>query len=222
MKTILLSCAFLLATSIAFAQSEKYMSTMAAKVVAVDTTFSPAGLVELSNSFERIADVEKTQWLPYYYAALTEINSGYMQAKGADIMSGKMAVIFDPIADRAEALLNKAEALSKDNSEIWTVKKMITSLRMMGNPMQRYKMMEQATDELETARKLNPENPRVYMLLGQDKFTTPEQFGGSKEEAAKLFALAIEKFKAAKPESAIAPRWGRGTVEYFMKAADKQ
>jgi hypothetical protein len=38
-----------------------------------------------------------------------------------------------------------------------------------------------AQEALETARKLNPNNPRVVDLLeGQDKFYTPEQFGGSK------------------------------------------
>jgi tetratricopeptide (TPR) repeat protein len=222
MKTILLSVAFLLATSLTFAQNEKFIKAMAPKVMAVDTTFSPAGLLELSNSFERIADAEKTQWLPYYYAALTQVNAGYMQARGADIMSGKMAPIFDPLADRAEALLNKAEALSKDNSEIWAVRKMITSLRMMGNPMQRYKMREQADDELEMARKLNPDNPRVYYLLGSDKFNTPEQFGGSKEEGKKLFTIALEKYNTTKPDGPLAPHWGRGTVEYLLKAADNK
>lgn len=221
MKKILFSIALLLAATFSFAQSEKYMNAMAPKVAAVDTTFSVEGLAALSNSFERIAEVEKTQWLPYYYAALTQINVGYMQARGADIMSGKMAAIFDPIADKAEALLNKAEALSKDNSEIWAVKKMITSLRMMGNPMQRYKMMGQAAEELETAKKLNPENPRIYYLMGSDKFNTPEQFGGSKEEGKKLFETALQKYDAAKPESAIAPHWGRGAVEYFLKGAGK-
>ncbi|MDB5197140.1 MAG: hypothetical protein JWP88_1511 [Flaviaesturariibacter sp.] len=216
MKKILLSGALLLAATFSFAQSDKYMLAMAPKVIAVDTTFTPDALLSLSNSFERIAEAEKTQWLPYYYAALTQINAGYMQAKGADIMSGKMAPIFDPIADKAEALLNKAEALSKDNSEIWAVKKMITSLRMMGNPMQRYKMMGQAAEELETAKKLNPENPRVYNLMAQDKFNTPEQFGGSKAEAKKLFEQALQKYDAAKPENGIVPHWGRGTAQYFL------
>lgn len=221
MKKILFSGVLLLTATFSFAQSENYIKAMESRVAAVDTTFSPDGLLALSNSFERIAEAEKTQWLPYYYAALTQINIGYMQANGADIMSGKMATIFDPIADKAEALLNKAEALSKDNSEIWTVKKMITSLRMMGNPMQRYKMMGQAAEELETAKKLNPENPRVYYLMGQDKINTPEQFGGSKEEGKKLFELALQKYNSAKLENAIAPHWGRGSVQYFLASANK-
>src|SRR5919205_570676 len=42
------------------------------------------------------------------------------------------------IADKAEALLNKAEELAKDNAEIYIAKKMIASVRMMADPMNRY------------------------------------------------------------------------------------
>ena len=47
------------------AQNDKYMSAMVPKVAAVDTTVSSTGWLELGNSFERIAESEKTQWLPY-------------------------------------------------------------------------------------------------------------------------------------------------------------
>jgi hypothetical protein len=222
MKKYILSGLFLLAFSTGFAQSEKYLKAMQAKVIAVDTTRTPAALVELANSFERIADAEKSQWLPYYYAALAQINSGYMSMNSADVMSSNRTAIVDPIADRAEALLNKAEALSKDNSEIYVVKKMIAGLRMMGDPMNRFMTYgKQAGEALETAKKLNKENPRVYYLEGQDKFYTPEQYGGSKTDARRLFELAMQKFSTFKPENSIAPDWGRGNTQYFLSLASK-
>jgi len=203
-------CTFIVAAS--FAQSEKFVKAMEPKVMAVDTTHSPDGLKELANAFERIADAEKTQWLPYYYAALAHINAGLMSS-----MSGPDASITDPIADKAEALLNKAEALSKDNSEIYVVKKQIATLRMMADPMSRYMTYGPAAAQaLEMAKKLNPENPRVYLLEGQDKFYTPEQFGGSKTEAKKLFEEAMKKHEAFKPESSIHPVWGKSQIQYFM------
>jgi cytochrome c-type biogenesis protein CcmH/NrfG len=73
-----------------------------------------------------------------------------------------------------------------------------------------------AQQALETAKKLNPENPRAYLLEGQDKFFTPEQYGGSKEEAKKLFEEALKKYEAFKPATAIDPNWGRGTTQYFL------
>ena len=73
-----------------------------------------------------------------------------------------------------------------------------------------------AATALETAKKLNAENPRVYMLEGEDLFFTPEQFGGDKAEAKKRFETAMSKFNAQKPESSIHPKWGMGSTQYFM------
>ena len=186
---------------------------MEALVPAVDSTRDHDALIALANSFERIATAEKTQWLPYYYAALTEVNAAYMMSLGKQ----GMAATTDPMADRAETLINKADALSKDNSEIYVVKKMIATLRMMADPMNRYMQYgPQAQQALETAKKLNPENPRIYLLEGEDKFYTPEQYGGSKTEAKALFEEALKKFDAYKAPSPIDPVWGRPTTQYFL------
>lgn len=218
-KLILFTFAVFLFTA-GFAQSEKYMKTMKDKIGAVDTTWDVAKLKDLSAAFERIADAEKTQWQPFYYAALTQIQSAQ-----AMTMSGKAkASEIDPLADKAEGLLNKAEALSKDNSEIYIVRKMIASTRMMVDPAARFMQYgPAATQALQTAKKLNPENPRVYLLEGQDKYFTPEQYGGSKTEAKKLFELAQKKFDAFKPATEVDPTWGRASMNYFnnLMASDK-
>src|SRR5437764_10434913 len=116
-KTIILFAVIFLAVDSFCQPSDKYLKAMQDRVVAIDSTRNPEGLKDLSNSFERIADAEKTQWLPYYYAALAEVNAAYMlsQAKPG------MGETTDPMADRAEQLLLKAEALNKDNSEIYIV-----------------------------------------------------------------------------------------------------
>jgi hypothetical protein len=217
MKKINFLLAAILFSVSVFSQSEKYAKTMESRIQNIETTRNPDELKELANAFERIADAEKNQWHPYYYAALSTVNIGYstMTPQGGD------AKIIDPIADKAEALLKKAEALQPANSDIFIVKKMIASLRMMADPMNRYiKYGPEAQQALEAAKKLNPDNPRIYMLEGQDKFHTPEQFGGSKEEAKKLFALAMQKFENEKPATSIDPRWGKATTEYFIKLAN--
>ena len=63
---------------------------------------------------------------------------------------------------------------------------------------------------------MNPANPRVYILEAQDKYYTPEQFGGSKDEAKKLFEKAKELFMTSKPASSIEPQWGMSQVMYFL------
>jgi hypothetical protein len=200
-----------LLTLSAAAQNEKYVQAMEKLVPAVDTTHSMDGLTELANSFERIANAEKTQWLPYYYAALCNISKANMffQMQQSDKI--------DPLVDKAEPMIQKAEELEKDNSEIFCLKKMYNTAKMMADPMNRYMTYgPAATAALETAKKLNPANPRIYLLEGIDKYYTPEEYGGSKDEGKKLFQEAAKKFETFKPASAIAPTWGMGQIRYFL------
>ncbi len=206
---------------VTFAQSEKFIKAMEPKIIAIDTTQNVDALINLANAFERIAEAEKNQWTPYYYAALAQVNAGLIMAM-TNGNAGGLAGKTDPAATKAEQLLNKAEELSKENSEIWVVRKQIATLRLMADPMTRYMTYGPAAAEaLATAKKLNPDNPRVYLLEGQDKFFTPEQFGGSKTEAQKLFTEAAKKFESFKPESSLHPVWGLNQLKYFQSLGGK-
>jgi hypothetical protein len=215
MKKTFLIAAISLVGLAGFAQGDKFEGAMKAKLEGIDRQNSPEDWKDMANSFERIGDAEKTQWLPYYYASYCLIQAGYGSTTPGAL--GDNTQLLDPIADRAETLLNKAEALSKDNAETFIVRKMVHGLRMMGNPMSRF-MSEspKAAAALEKAKALNADNPRIYMLEAQDKYFTPEQFGGSKEEAKVLFEKALKLFDSFKPASAIAPNWGKPSVLYFL------
>ena len=197
----------------ALAQSAQFQEAMTKQTADLDSSssFTAEVLQQKSNTFERIADAEKSQWLPYYYAAYTQI----MQAL---ILKDKDKI--DPLADKAEGNLDKAEALSPRNSEIACLRSLVASARLMVDPMSRGQQYgQEAASQLEQAKAYNPENPRVYMLEGQSLFFTPEQFGGSKPKAKTTLELALEKFAAFKPESNIAPHWGEPyTRELLSKA----
>ena len=216
MKKIILFIAVFSIVNYSIAQSERFQKAMEQHVVSIDTTTTIDGWRDLGNTFQRIADAEKTQWLPYYYSAMSHVMVGYNIGTANGGMGG-FADKTDPEADQAEQLLNKAEELGKVNSEILCMRKMIATLRMMADPMNRYQTQgAMAAEALEKAKGLNPDNPRVYILEGQDKFFTPEQYGGSKTEAKTLFEEAMKKFETFKPESTIHPNWGKGQVVYFL------
>jgi len=200
----------------AFAQSDKYVSTMESKVAMLDSAKTSDVLLELANTFERIGNAEKTQWLPFYYAAYCNVMAGTFSLP-QDGSFGDNSAITDPYADKAEFLLSKAIEITKGNTEIYCVQKMIHGLRMMGNAMARY-MTEgpKADAALAKAKEINEGNPRIYILEAQDKFYTPEQFGGSKAEAKILFEKAQSLFETYKPESSIHPNWGLPTTKYFL------
>jgi hypothetical protein len=195
---------------------DKFVKAMEAKMTAIDTTVSVQGLTDLANSFERIADTEKNQWLAYYYAAYCNATAGLMAGSGGDIMASK-ADKTDPYADKADNQIKKAEETMKNNSEIYVVKKMIATLRMIGDPMTRFMTYgPEAQAMLDEAKKLDPNNPRIYLLEAQDKFYTPEEYGGSKDEAKVLFEKSKQLFETFKPGSTIHPNWGKATVAYFL------
>ena len=216
MKKFMLSITFLACSIALFAQSEKYKTAMKDKIAALDTTREVTSLKDLSASFERIGDAEKAQWQPYYYAALAQVNAGNFHYV-ANMSNPAELKNLDELADKADQMITKAEALSKDNSEIYAVKKMTASIRMMVDPMNRYMTYgAKAQEAMEMAKKLNPANPRIYLLEGQDKYFTPEQYGGSKTETKKLFEEALKRYDSFKPATDLDPNWGKTTAQYFL------
>ncbi len=214
MKKILVLIVAALFSAKIFAQSEKYIKAMEPLVAAVDTTGKLDDLISLGNSFERIANAEKTQWLPYYYAGLCYVNA-------CNSLFGSNTSKIDPLMDKAEPWINKANELQPDNSEIYCLIKMKNTARMMADPQNRFmQLAAPAAQAIEKAKTLNPDNPRVYLLLGIDKLFTPEQFGGSKTEALKLFDQSAKLFETVKPETSIHPRWGAAQIEIFKKQSN--
>ena len=213
-RFLIFSIACLLLANSGFSQSDKYIQAMQSRLKSMDELKDPAELKDLSAAFERIGDAEKNKWQPYYYAALSMAIGGYNLS---NVTTDNKAAAIDPFADKAEMLLNKAMTLSPDNSELYVLKKMINTLKMTADPMNRYmQLMGPSAEALATAKKLNPDNPRIYLLEGQDKFFTPEQFGGSKAEAKKLFELALQKYEAFKPENELSPKWGKELAESLL------
>ena len=217
MKQILIILMLSIFSFSVFAQSDKYQKAMESNVLKLNEQPDAAKLLDVANSFERIAEAEKTQWLPYYYAAYAQVLHGFMLSP-----EGGAPDKTDPVADKAEALLNRAQSIKGEHAEIYIIKKMIANLRMMADPMSRYQTYGPAGAEaLAAAKNMDPENPRVALLEGQDKFFTPEQFGGSKSEAKKLFEESIRRFGLKRPSNALEPDWGLEQAKYFYDMSSK-
>jgi hypothetical protein len=209
MKKIFLLAAVSFLVAGAFAQSEKYVASMKANIAAIDSSFkNPQNLLDLANKFERIAVAEKTQWLAYYYAAYCQVNYTYMEQDKSKV---------DAIADKATELIDKADALQPNNSEISCIKSMIASAHMMVNPMQRYQEYgPEAASFLDAAMQQDATNPRPEFLRGQGLKYTPEQFGGGCATAKPVLQSSLAKYGTFKPASEIYPTWGKQRVELLL------
>ena len=217
MKTLqktILALAITFTTTYSFAQTA-YEKAMLPKVQTIE--MPKANLDDYTaqaNDFARIGDKEKTLWQPYYYAALSIIK------KGRELMQKNQVAQLDDVAKEAQNYIDKAEALSPNNAEIFILKKMNHGLKMMVNPMERWQTEGQAAQvALNEAKKLDPENPRISILEAEDLYYTPEQFGGNKQKGIELFKKALEQFKTYKVKSSVDPNWGQGEANYFISQA---
>lgn len=209
MKRTLLAAVAILFASFVFAQSDKYMGAMKSNIAQLDSVMTKGNYGELADNFTRIGDAEKTQWLPYYYAA-------YCTALQA--LTDKDNSQKDAIADKANTLIAKAETvLGKENSETDVIKSMIATAHMTVDPQSRYMAYgPQISENIAKAKKLDSTNPRPYILEAQNTFYTPEAYGGGKDAAKPMFDKAKELVDTFKPENELSPVWGKRSVDYFL------
>jgi hypothetical protein len=201
MKPFLFSL-MLFGTLVAAAQSDKYVAAMDKTFHLFDSAKTTADLLSVANTFERIADAEKTQWLPYYYAGLALSTAGWNDPK----------MDKDANSTRINTLCDKAEALDK-NSEVYVLRNMSATQQMMVDPQTRWATYGmQAGKDLEIATQLNPDNPRIYYLKGESLINTPVAFGGGKDKAKPMFEKAIALYNTDKPKP-LWPHWGRERAE---------
>jgi hypothetical protein len=188
----------LLITFTASAQSDKYAQAMQKNIAQLDSAKSTDQLESLAAAFERIGDAEKTQWLPYYYAALAQTWIGWNPAtKDKDANSAKI-----------NAYLAKAEVIEK-NAELYAVENMSATQQMLVDPQNRYMTNgKDAATALQKGMQADPNNPRLYYLQGMSLFGTPPEYGGGKDKAKPLFEKSVALYKAAQPKP-LYPHWGQ-------------
>ena len=209
MKKAILIGALVCCASITFAQSSKYETAMKSNISQLDSIRANNNAQDLANSFIRIGDAEKTQWLPYYYAAYCTVEQAMLEKDNSKK---------DALADKATELLTKAEnILGKENSDVDVIKSMIATVHMTVDPQSRYMTyMSEINENIKKAESLDSTNPRPYLLQAENKFYTPEQFGGGKDAAKEYFDKANTLYQNFKPETDLSPSWGESALQYFL------
>jgi len=213
-KTILIIAFIATACTVINAQSS-YQQQMQTTVTKLDNANTVKDYQQLADEFLRIADIEKTQWLPYYYAAFCNAKIGWLkQDRDPDNI--------ESFADNAEEQIKKANALldtskqKKELSEVYCVQMMLNQARVFINPQTygpRYGAV--AFNYTQLAKNENPDNPRMLYLLGWQKFETPKMWGGDKTKAKELLLTAKQKLES-NSSSGIEPHWGKKEVEGIL------
>jgi len=204
MKPLLFSVVMLVSVA-AFSQSDKYTQAMQKDLVLLDSAKTAADLSAASATFERVGDAEKTQWLPYYWAALSKVRVGWMDN----------SVDKDKLAEEVKALCAKGEAIN-DNAEFASIRNMAATQQMLVNPQERWQTYgQEAAAALQKGMQMDPNNPRLYYLQGMSVFNTPEQFGGGKDKAKPIFQKAVDLYKVEEKKP-LYPTWGAQEADSML------
>jgi hypothetical protein len=208
MKKIILMGAMALAT--VTTQAQDFKTVLEKTFTAFDTTWNPATQMEQSNKLSLIAKKWDNEWVAHYYAGYSKAVLCYQEKDPAK----KDAYLDEAEKEREDAV----SILKKENDETYVLAAMIANARLGADPMTRWQKYGPIFKEkLESAKELNPDNPRMYYLQGTSKFYTPKAYGGGKKAAQPYFEKAKGLFAKETGKDITMPHWGNSNNEYFLK-----
>jgi hypothetical protein len=212
MKTILMFTILMTAFS-STVFSANYEETMKVNIQKLNTEFTASGLSNLAGQFERIANAEPGKWHPRYYTAYCYV---WATAVGEMAAEDKHKLL-----DLAQVQMDILQKSFKKESEIFALQAFLYQMRIT-DMSKGFKYSSLASEALAEAEKLNPNNPRIYYLRGNNTFHTPKAFGGGKEKAKPMFEKAAALFESQKPANAIEPAWGSEHNKQMLAECDSK
>ena len=107
-------------------------------------------------------------------------------------------------------LLFLKELYNAEYDEGYVLEAMLANARLAVNPMSRYKKYGDLFKEnIDKAKSIQPNNPRIYLLQGNSLYYTPKMFGGGAKNAFPYFEKAGELYKNEKGDDIFKPYWGK-------------
>ena len=145
-----------------------------------------------------------------YYAAYSK---AYISTKEPD------AKRKDQLLDEADKYITAMNSIDAANDESLVLTAYAAFTRFLVDPANRWrKYLEIMNDNLEKAKKANPDNPRIYYLEGIPVFNKPTLYGGGKKKAKPYFEKAKTLFAKQATGSVLKPTWGeKDNADYLIK-----
>ena len=161
------------------AQSPNQAKVLESAVMQFNQANNPNSYKQLYLQFEQLYSVDKTNWLIPYYAGMTK-----------SIMCLLKMGDRDALANDALIWMARAKAIEV-NDEIYCAESLAYTAKMSVNPALRWFTYEgKIKNTLSLAKKLNPNNPRAYILEANIQQKLPFIFGGGCKSAKPLIQKA--------------------------------
>jgi hypothetical protein len=189
------------------AQSINQSKALEAAVMQFNQTNSPSSYTQLFLKFEQLYSLDKTNWLIPYYAGMTR-----------SIMCLLKMGDRDALANDALLWVGRAKSIMP-NDEVYCAESLAYTAKMSVNPLLRWLTYEgKIKKALSLAKKLNPNNPRVYVLEANIQQKIPYIFGGGCNSVKPLIQKAELCFNIQTKPNSVEPSWGFQSLVQLKKA----
>lgn len=211
MKKTLLALA-LAGLSVSSYAQQNFTEVLQKTFTTFDSTRNTQLKMDQSNKLGLISKKWADEWSAHYYNALSKAILSYEEKDEAKR---------DAYLDEGDRELAEAIALlKKETDETYVLAALLANARLAVKPQARWqKYGKLFEDNLAKAKELNPDNPRIYYLQGNNKLFTPKMFGGGKKAALPYYEKAQTLFAKENSNDIQKPYWGKQANEFFMKQA---
>jgi hypothetical protein len=187
----------LLLSQFTFAQNVKYDKELAGAISCINQNCAPTQLLNAFKKLEQLSIENPKDWLAPYYAGMVKIKLSLLNSEDAD-----------NLADQALDWVTKAKSIQL-NDEVLCLECMAYSAKMSIHPTRRWLLYEGKIKEpLAAAKKINPNNPRIYILEANIAFHIPALFGGGCKQAMPIALKAAHLLAAQGTRPGNLPNWG--------------
>ena len=160
-------------------------------------------------TFERIASVEKTNWLPNYYVSFIST----LEAFGTKDKE-KLAALLT----KSQDALDSATLISPNNPELMVLQSLLYTAWIVSDPMTNgMKYSGLAMEQYEKALIIAPNNPRVVYSKAEFEIGAAQYWGTDTKPMCEALAKSIDLFANFKPETPFSPKWGLDRAQEALK-----
>ena len=189
------------------AQANSTNKTLETAVMQFNLANKNLNYQELYIQFEQLYTVNKTNWLIPYYAGMTRSIMCLLK------MGDK-----DALANDALLWVGRAKSIMA-NDEVYCAESLAYTAKMSVNPLLRWLTYEgKIKKSLSLAKKLNPNNPRAYVLEANIQQKIPYIFGGGCKSVKPLIEKAELCFNTQTKSNSVQPSWGFQSLVQLKKA----
>ena len=214
---------FLLSLSLAIAinmvnYSQDLKEILQNTLTMLDSAKSVQDMFNAANRLELIAGKWDTTWITHYYCTYSFGLVSYYE-KDVDKRDGYL--------DKADKHLERTKALVKtSNDELFVLAAFIANARLSVKPESRWKKYGDIFNaEIDSAKAIRPENPRIYFLEANSVYYRPKMFGGGEKNALPYYQKAEELYNNETENDIFKPSWGKNENSKLLekcKNADKE